>query len=199
MPDAKRDWSTEALSKISRLADNLIEQPELTLAQVEFLRHAAWIAVTHSEQPSATVAWIKKLATMFESSTNEEPVRDPMQERQRSENRTEVLKLKVLLTARINSAIEAQARVKELKNVPTAARLALLTACEMNSKHLGLECRRAISVMSIGALEHAVLDVPTPSPKVQADIERMLWTSYSAIGDVANAKAAQRRLERLKP
>lgn len=192
-PNDARDWSSEAISKLSRLADDISERSELNPSQWEFLLQTALIGVTHEPLPSATLDWIKKLDRVVSSADDNSKTDAVHQVRQRA-----VTQLKVLLTARRNSAIDSQARVSDLKIIPTIERVTLLLDCESQLKHLGASDRRALSVMIIGALQHAVLDNPSPNRATQATIERLLWLHYDAIGDAVNARAAQQRFERLK-
>ncbi len=195
-PDSKtqRDWSQEALLKLTPFAEQLIEEAELFETHIEFLSQTACIAVTSVELPRETPKWIKRIRQWVDATADQEADMKTI-----TEARTTALRLHVLLLTRQRSGIESQRCVAELKTIPTTTRIELLKSLDRAISHLPLTNRSALATIAIGALEHAALDSPPPSRVTRIEIERMLATAYGTIGDAANAKAAQQRMERLKP
>ena len=191
----ERDWSSEALPKLTTFANQFAEQTELSAAQAEFLSHTAFMAVTNATVPTEASSWTRRLTDWMQEATND----DETQTKARTDLHAEVLSLRVLLVVRHPSAIETQQRIAELKTVPTTNRLLLLKTLNGAVKHLSETDRRAMSAVVVGAFEHAALDQPQPSVPTQIQIESMLAVAYETLGDAANAQAAQRRKERLKP
>ncbi len=153
------------------------------------------MAVTNATVPTEASSWTRRLTDWMQEATND----DETQTKARTDLHAEVLSLRVLLVVRHPSAIETQQRIAELKTVPTTNRLLLLKTLNGAVKHLSETDRRAMSAVVVGAFEHAALDQPQPSVPTQIQIESMLAVAYETLGDAANAQAAQRRKERLKP
>lgn len=192
--EQQRDWSREALPKLTPFAEQLVEKSELSEPHIEFLSQTAFMAVTNPEYLPESGRWTKRLSQWLAAAADDEG-----QVKLVAQYRKSILSLKVLLVCRQSSAIESRRVVEELKAVPTTDRMSLLKSLEAAVQHLSQAERRALATIMIGALEHAALDAPQPSLMTQVEIERLLAAAYGAIGDAANAKAALRRMERLKP